>query len=140
MSTTGSREENLAVTAHRLLGAVSLIADKAAFLRQHRNEVDDELCDRWLLEIEANARDLSHCLGLLARGLIADLPRYCPRPPGGGPGPGRDQSSSGMMSRAARTIWASWSAAIGTSTTDSAPASCNNRMALAQSRGVPATA
>jgi len=76
MSTIDSSEQHLAVTAHRLLGTVSHIADKAEFLRRHRAELDDEMCDRWLLEIETSAKDLSHCLGLLARGIVADLPKY----------------------------------------------------------------
>ena len=76
MSTIDSSEQHLAVTAHRLLGAVSHIADKAEFLRHHRDEIDDEVCDRWLHEIEASAKDLCHCLGLLARGIVTELPKY----------------------------------------------------------------
>jgi hypothetical protein len=65
-------DEGLAVAAHRLLGSLSLIAGKAEFLRRHRREADDELCERWLSDIEATAKNLSTCLELLARGIIPD--------------------------------------------------------------------
>ena len=76
MGSISSQEEHLVVTAHRLLGDASLIAGKAEFLRRHRVEVSEEICDRWLQDIESNAKDLCRCLSLLARGIVAELPDY----------------------------------------------------------------
>jgi len=66
-------DEQLALTAHKLLGAVSLIAGKAQFLRAHRDDVDAEVCDEWLTDIEVSAQLIAKQLGFIARGLPADL-------------------------------------------------------------------
>lgn len=64
-----SQEPDLAISAHDLLGPLSLIAGKAEFLHLHRDQVDDELAEQWLADIEASAKGLSTYLELLVRGL-----------------------------------------------------------------------
>jgi hypothetical protein len=64
-------EEHLAVLAHKLLGTLCLIADKAEFLREHRNDVATELCDAWLTDIHAHAHEVATQLSLFARGLTS---------------------------------------------------------------------
>lgn len=72
LSATETREEHLALAAPRLLGTLCLIADKADFLRQHRYDLGDDVSDRWLADIETQAKSVAEQLSRMTRALAPD--------------------------------------------------------------------
>jgi hypothetical protein len=73
MSATPGYDERIAVGAHRLLGALTLIVGNAELLRRHWAEMDVETFEGLIADVEERARFLTRQFELLARGLPIDL-------------------------------------------------------------------